>query len=520
MQFTFVSLVLRSRKTALFQQKRKQAVEDLDPKVFGVIMGSVSPESLTEIKYHTDFKTCRDADDWTALLKIIKDTHLSTHGQSATEHQKMQAKVEHLAAFFAMKQGDHSLNVYRERFDDAVQMLKNSDCPALQQGQEVYTFCINLDKRRYEHLQVMWQNGEVLGTNKYPDTVQAAHTIARNTVTTGGSGRPKDAKMVMAIETRISSLENANSKRSGDRGAGRAPRDAKRPTGDDKERARKRVEYLADKPCYSCGIVGNHLASDCPNYNKLLPHKPPLMGAISKPTTDRPRRQVSFIAAADPTGDDGGDVWREVAGDEDTTGAVNDMLADIELDDLPDLDCDHYNCYMVTSRELTNDSTATRDHAHSPMDCSEHDDAVHMTTWDSDCDDDSDGDSIPTLSTPTWVTREASVVIPTHPQWLADPSCAASFPWLHRIAKEKRQREQQTLKDSVILSAARARNRAAYLATTAAQLARTTLVLSIFPRDPDAEHSPIANSLRHHMATLRLRGGDDSTIEEPDDEDA
>jgi hypothetical protein len=372
--------------------KRKQAVEDLDPKVFGVIMGSVSPESLTEIKYHTHFKACRDEDNWTALLKIIKETHLSTHGQSATEHQKMQAKVEHLAAFFALTQGDLSLNVYRERFEDAVQMLENAECPALQPGQEVYTFCINLDERRYGQLQVMWQNGEVLGTNKYPDTVQAAYTIARNTVTSRGSGTPRDAKMVMAIETRISTLENASSKRSGDRGAGRAPRDAKKPAFDEKERARKRLEFLADKPCYSCGKVGNHLSTDCPNYNKLLPYKPSPTDATSKPAIDRPRRQVSFIAAADPTGDEGGDVWREVAGDEDTTSAVNDMLADIDLDELPDLDCDHYSCYMVTTR--IGESTTT-DHAH--PDCSEQDDAAHMTTWGSSSDEDSDGDCIPAL---------------------------------------------------------------------------------------------------------------------------
>jgi hypothetical protein len=68
--------------------KRKQAVEDLDPKVFAVIMGSVSSESLTEIKYHTHFKQCRDDDNWTALLKIIKETHLSTRNRTPEDAGK------------------------------------------------------------------------------------------------------------------------------------------------------------------------------------------------------------------------------------------------------------------------------------------------------------------------------------------------------------------------------------------------------------------------------------------------
>jgi hypothetical protein len=158
------------------------------PKLYALIWGKLSTESVDEIKRHEDYVEFATEKDPLALWLAIQETH-----QVATS-SKVAAVVKKASrdAYLRCKQGAfESIIAYKERFDASHEAYKANDNPKMKPEDVAMDFMNGLDDARYADFKVEIINDIAKGSVEQPKDKTVIYLLASRRLTTkkvgGGS---------------------------------------------------------------------------------------------------------------------------------------------------------------------------------------------------------------------------------------------------------------------------------------------------------------------------------------------
>lgn len=221
---------------------RMSVINDLEmrrPALFALIMAHVSSESEEAIKQDADWPAVHAAKCPRQLMTIILRTHTAGRRDNPLEARRIAREQ-----YAAIKQfANETVTKYKERFDAMLRTMELAGVDRPDPNDLAMHFVSRLDETRFGTMQTTLHNNLLTGAGNYPDTVQAAYTIAANyKVNVKSNG----ASTTAATHTVFTATKAEGKKKKGSKGVNQDPKNIKKTF-----------------QCHLCGEQG-HGVKECP----------------------------------------------------------------------------------------------------------------------------------------------------------------------------------------------------------------------------------------------------------------
>jgi hypothetical protein len=249
------------------RQKEVRKMKQNEPKMFAAIWMQMGEESRQRVQNHPDYEAAEMDDLTAALIRIIRETHL-TDVDGGGDEMRLQRKLKLSRGFecLVQKPGD-TIGQFKSDFDHFLQVLESAGATPLTQPERALTFLNKLDPVRYGTMMVDLENGAVQG-RAFPQSLAAAWTLASSWKVKSTSGAKSGERGMESVFTLadINSAPRAPTviKPTGGARGGRGGR------GDGVGRGRGASgrggngKFVERRTCRGCFQKG-HLWRDCPD---------------------------------------------------------------------------------------------------------------------------------------------------------------------------------------------------------------------------------------------------------------
>ena len=157
-------------------RRRKIAQMEADkPKMYAMILGKLSTESMDELKRHEDYEDFNREKDPLMLWLAITMIHQVASVSKVASVVKKAARDK----YASMRQGQfETIITYKERFDAAVEAYNDMENPEMSDGDIAMDFLNGLDDNRYAEFKVEIINDIAKGAMKQPKTLNDVYLLA------------------------------------------------------------------------------------------------------------------------------------------------------------------------------------------------------------------------------------------------------------------------------------------------------------------------------------------------------
>lgn len=239
--------------------KKLDMIEQEKTKFYGMIMGTLSPESEQRIMQLPDWENeIKKKRDPLKLWKAIVTTHVGSNtGSSAVDKEIARRNYQNI------HQGQNSLTDHLRRFRLAVEGLTAVNVEKPHENDQAVHFLESLNREMYGDLQAMLSNNAILGIGDYPKTVADAYEVAskfRVKVTKkNGNVSYQQAVFVTNFQKGNKKFKGKNSNQSSNKSDESSHEERK-----DNNKQRNKVQKNA---CGLCGQAGHYMLY-CPRLDE------------------------------------------------------------------------------------------------------------------------------------------------------------------------------------------------------------------------------------------------------------